>query len=98
MNSLRSAWTPFLAGPSDSKMQAKGKSEARSIHSYVEIYSLSDWHKISVSSIAGPTSVRVDNPHLRVEPRAAGRAEINFEFFGTVSHIEVIHIISGPVN
>src|SRR6266576_3472164 len=50
MNSLRSAWTPFLAGPTDSLRQAKGETEARYSQPSVEIYSLADWYKIPVRS------------------------------------------------
>src|SRR5258706_8012838 len=47
MNSLRSAWTPVLAGSKPTYRQAKEKSEAYTD----ELYSLSDWYKISVRSI-----------------------------------------------
>src|ERR1700719_4106944 len=51
MNSLRSAWTPFLAGPTDSLRQAKGETQARYSQPSVEIYSLADWYKIPVRSL-----------------------------------------------
>ena len=50
MNSLRSAWTPFLAGLPQSHRQAKGDAEARLSESCAAIYSLSDWYKILVRS------------------------------------------------
>src|SRR6266478_8388365 len=46
MNSLRSAWTPVLADSKPTYRQAKEKSEAYTD----ELYSLSDWYKISVRS------------------------------------------------
>jgi len=50
MNSLRSAWTPVLAGLKRFHYAGEGKSEAYAL----DLYSLSDWYKISVRS-AGNT-------------------------------------------
>jgi hypothetical protein len=51
MNSLRSAWTPFLAGRQETQIQAKEDTEARPHNGFnIEIYSLSDWYKTSVRS------------------------------------------------
>ena len=47
-----SIWIPFLAGPSDPQIQAKEDPEDRPCPpSRVEIYSLSNWYKLSVRSI-----------------------------------------------
>jgi hypothetical protein len=52
LNSLRSAWTPFLAGLPDSQMQAKGDSEAHlGWVLRTELYSLSNWYKLSVRPV-----------------------------------------------
>jgi hypothetical protein len=51
MNSLRSARTPVLAGAHNPQIQAKADSECRPDRVLrSELYSLSDWHKIPVSS------------------------------------------------
>src|SRR5438270_634385 len=47
MNSLRSAWTPVLARLKPPNKQAKENSELY-IH---QLYSLSDWYKISVRPV-----------------------------------------------
>ena len=48
MNSLRSAWTPFLAVLSEAQMQAKEDSEVSENRNFRnEVYSLSDWYKKS---------------------------------------------------
>lgn len=50
MNSLRSAWTPVLAGRGESYRQAKEDTEARPPELRSALYSLSDWYKRSVRS------------------------------------------------
>jgi hypothetical protein len=74
MNSLRSAWTPLLAGPADPHLQAKGETEARSSLSCVEIYSLSDWYKIPVRSFRCARPV----PGLQINKLAAALGGENY--------------------
>ena len=63
MNSLRSAWTPVLAGSQDPHRQAKGDTEARPFGLRTELYSLSDWYKISVRpGESGCGVVRIGGP------------------------------------
>jgi len=53
----KAAWTPVLAGLPSPRIQAKEGSEGRSDRAFrSELYSLSDWHKIPVSSLSRQTA------------------------------------------
>jgi hypothetical protein len=72
MNSLRSAWTPFLAGRPT--LRSKGSSECRLHRSFrTELYPLSDLHKIPVRPFNDFTFllqngklIDLDGPHVIV--------------------------------
>jgi hypothetical protein len=52
MNSLRSAWTPFLASPHSPQIPAKAGPNTDLLVRFAQGYTLSDWHKIPFGNLA----------------------------------------------